>query len=868
MTEFEDERDARIGEFLEDALSELRTRGRIDVPSWQTRFPELAADVDALFETLKDLDAAAETWKVFPEQLETQAPETGPSVEPAEALAGHVSRYRILERVGGGGMGTVYKAYDPQLERTVALKVPHLQSSRQDGAVAAQRFLREARAAAQVRHAHICPIYDVGEQNGLPFVVMAYVAGQSLADRLHQQGAVTDPRQGVEWARQVAEALEAVHRHGIVHRDLKPGNILLDEAGQALLTDFGLARPDGDLEHLTSEGVLVGTIPYMAPEQAAGQAERIGPGTDLYSLGVVLFELLTGQRPFEGSAVTVLQRIALEVPPPPSRFRTDLDPALERIVTRAMARQPEDRFPSAGALAEALAQWLAGVPAVVAPAQHAPETGVVSGQSRTTLVEVHLPDGSPVRIKVDHPAAAPGTLSVKVTEQRLGQSKRKRPRRLTIAITLALASVLAVLSVPLWQMFDSSIEVDSKRHGSLVAFWNAEKEKAEREIALREKVRKMEWEKELKEKELKAQMAWLEKAERDRLEKARKEAEMRDRSPLTLQAFQQPTQQGFVQPAAQTQLALVQPQQPGFTAPPPAYLQASPYSGAYYPTGSTMKGSANVQVATGQYYQAVQQARILTEQVQLAQIDMRRKLLEELRYEKPLNPNPVEVRLQELARELRRSRKDPSATEISSGKAMNDLLDAIKRSQLAGLRGPTILLDEDQVKQLNLSTGTTVANVGLLKDGGNMQWPPMLRDRLFDNDRKKISELAQRISSEVKSGQISNETQVAFRDAVNLLGDRVGENIQEVPPTQFIEASRYVNVLKATSKALLQDPNVANQFNGKYQARGKTVSELVDMMIQNGLKFDAASPGGEKAYTAIYHGLLSYDQGLSQYQDR
>src|SRR5262249_36535156 len=156
-----------------------------------------------------------------------------------------------------------------------------------------QRFRREARAAAQVWHPHVCPIFDVGEHEGQPFVVMACVEGQSLAKRLGENGRYEDVREAVAGGRPILGAPEALHSHGIIHRDLKPGNILIEPGGRAILTDFGLARPEGDAEHLTSEGAIVGTPAYMAPEQAAGQSERIGPWTDLYSLGVVLYRMLT-----------------------------------------------------------------------------------------------------------------------------------------------------------------------------------------------------------------------------------------------------------------------------------------------------------------------------------------------------------------------------------------------------------------------------------------------------------------------------------------------------------------------------------------------------------------------------------------------
>jgi hypothetical protein len=290
-------------------------------------------------------------------------------VPPAE----QIGRYRILDRIGAGGMGTVYKAHDPHLDRTVALKVPHIDPAHPDRAKRVERFQREARSAAQVWHPHVCPIYDVGEHDGQPYVVMAYVEGRSLAERLARGGRFEDVGEAVALTRQVLDALGAVHGHGIVHRDLKPSNIMLDAAGRAVLTDFGLARPGHQQAGLTSEGVIVGTPAYMAPEQAAGQSDRIGPWTDLYSVGVVLFEMLTGRLPFEGPPLAVLGKLLHEPPPALSSLRPYLDPRLESALLRATAKEPEGRFQSVGPFADALRDL--AVPGPLATASQAAGPG-------------------------------------------------------------------------------------------------------------------------------------------------------------------------------------------------------------------------------------------------------------------------------------------------------------------------------------------------------------------------------------------------------------------------------------------------------------------------------------------------------------
>jgi serine/threonine protein kinase len=287
-----------------------------------------------------------------------------PQLQPGRGPADQIGRYRILARLGAGGMGTVYKAHDPQLDRVVALKLPRFDGTPQDVRRRVQRFQREARVAAQVWHPHVCPIFDVGEHEGQPFVVMAYVEGQSLSQRLADAGRYESISEAVTLIRQILDGLEAVHAHGIVHRDLKPGNILIDPTGKAVLTDFGLARPDTEAEHFTSEGVILGTPSYMAPEQAAGQSDRIGPWTDLYTLGLVLYQMLTGRLPFEGPALTVLSKIVHEEPPRMSTFRADLGGELDAVLVKALAKECGTRFQSARELADALGPWSMSTPAL------------------------------------------------------------------------------------------------------------------------------------------------------------------------------------------------------------------------------------------------------------------------------------------------------------------------------------------------------------------------------------------------------------------------------------------------------------------------------------------------------------------------
>jgi WD40 repeat protein len=265
---------------------------------------------------------------------------------------GRLGPYRVLEVLGSGGMGVVFLAEDPQLQRRVALKVmlPGLAAS----AAARQRFLREARAAAALEHDHIVPIYQVGEDRGVPFLAMQLLRGESLERRLRREGALP-PAEVLRIGREIAEGLAAAHGCGLIHRDIKPANVWLEgERGRVKILDFGLARATRDDSQLTGTSVLVGTPAYMAPEQAKNA--HVDPRCDLFSLGCVLYQLSTGAKPFQGTnALTTVLALTTEQPLPPRRLNPDVPPALDDLILRLLAKDREGRPPSARAVVEALA---------------------------------------------------------------------------------------------------------------------------------------------------------------------------------------------------------------------------------------------------------------------------------------------------------------------------------------------------------------------------------------------------------------------------------------------------------------------------------------------------------------------------------
>ena len=299
--------------------------------------------------------------------------------EGMQASPNRIGKYELLGLLGHGGMGEVYKAYHPQLQRSVAIKVLLTNSETDPEFIA--RFQNEAMAVARLRHPHIVQVFDFDIEDDKPYMVMEFVEGETLSQRMtryHRAGKLMPTEEVVRFFQQLCAAVDYAHRQGMLHRDIKPANVIINRHGDAILTDFGLAKISG-VSGFTASGSIMGTPHYMSPEQGQGQA--IDPRSDVYSLSVILYEMLAGKRPFQADTPVALILQHIMAPPPPiEEANPTVSSALAHVALLGMAKKPEERFISAAAMGTAVAA------AVNQPPMRLTSTGPIGTQE--TLASV------------------------------------------------------------------------------------------------------------------------------------------------------------------------------------------------------------------------------------------------------------------------------------------------------------------------------------------------------------------------------------------------------------------------------------------------------------------------------------------------
>jgi tRNA A-37 threonylcarbamoyl transferase component Bud32 len=317
-----------------------------------------------------------------------------------------LGNYEIEELVGKGGMAGVFRGYQPSMDRHVAIKIMSQQYSEDEGFV--RRFKREAHLIANLEHAHILPVYDFGEEEGVLYIVMRYLPTGDLEERIVPDEGMP-LKEAVSLFTQIASALDYAHSRGIIHRDLKPGNVLIDEQGNAFLTDFGIAKEVEGTQSLTGTGGVVGTPTYMSPEQGLG--EKIDVRSDVYGLGVMLFEMLTGKQPYMAdNPMALMLKHINETPPHPSRVNPNIPMSVSSVILRAMSKDPDSRFSTAGEMAKALQEALATGKMSTIPAAAAADTGgtlpMVSVPGEAATMPAPIP-GEPQPATAERGQAAP-----------------------------------------------------------------------------------------------------------------------------------------------------------------------------------------------------------------------------------------------------------------------------------------------------------------------------------------------------------------------------------------------------------------------------------------------------------------------------
>jgi eukaryotic-like serine/threonine-protein kinase len=356
-------------------------------------------------------------------------------------------RYRILRKLGSGGMANVYLAEDEDLGRRVAIKILNERYAHDE--LFNERFRREAKSAAALSHPNIVSIYDRGEAEGIPYIAMEVIEGRSLKELILTRGSLPIA-EAIDYAKQILGALRFAHRHGIIHRDIKPHNILLGNENRLKVTDFGIARAGAS--QMTEVGSIMGTAQYLSPEQARGAP--VTAASDLYSLGIVLYEMLTGQVPYSGdTAIEIAMKHLNEAPKPPSAHRPEISQELDQVVLRALAKEPQDRYQSADELQEDLDRVEAGLP--LSPETATAATAVLAGVAPAQATQVLSPTTRPLPPQPTTPRRPPPPYQPRYERE---EPPRRKRRWLPWLFVLLLLAATALAGWYVWTQIQDELQ--------------------------------------------------------------------------------------------------------------------------------------------------------------------------------------------------------------------------------------------------------------------------------------------------------------------------------------------------------------------------------------------------------------------------
>lgn len=344
----------------------------------------------------------------------------------------HIGSYVISEKLGQGGMATVYKAHHERLDRYVAIKVLHPAFKDNDDFL--KRFTREAQVVAKLEHPNIVPVYDFAEHDGYPYLVMRYVEGETLKDTLNR--GQLSRQEIIRIAQGIADGLDYAHQQGVLHRDIKPSNILMTNGGGIYIADFGLARMTQAGESTMSQDMIMGTPQYISPEQAKG-SENLDGRTDIYSFGIIVYEMVTGQVPFQSdTSYSIIHSQIFDAPPNPRTINTDVSPELETVLLNVLNKEPENRYPTAGAFMTAFKDAAVGIPSKITPA-----AVPVQPASTEKVTSAGITQVAPPLPTLDEAPAAPPAQTETLT------TPSKRPWKLIAAGAAILALILVAGAV-------------------------------------------------------------------------------------------------------------------------------------------------------------------------------------------------------------------------------------------------------------------------------------------------------------------------------------------------------------------------------------------------------------------------------------